>query len=82
MPTTNKLPQYCCPFCGASHYEVRETYKTLMYYEPIYENGVNVNPDRNVTTHDCRCLECGHEFHIRTRYNPILADEQEIEDDE
>jgi len=33
---------------------------TLAYYPPIYDkNGVNTNPDMNITTSALECLTCG-----------------------
>ena len=33
---------------------------TLAYYPPIYDkNGVNTNPDRNISTFRIECLTCG-----------------------
>lgn len=33
---------------------------TCVYYPPVYnKQGVNVNPDMNVTRHQRRCLSCG-----------------------
>jgi hypothetical protein len=33
---------------------------TMAYYPPVYDkNGVNTNPDMNVTTHHQRCISCG-----------------------
>ena len=33
---------------------------TAAYYPPVYnKQGINVNPDMNITTHHRRCLSCG-----------------------
>lgn len=56
----NKL--IICPYCGESYYEELYSTRTMVYYPPIYKNGVNINPDRNTTTTNCRCLNCGKNF--------------------
>lgn len=53
-----------CPYCGESYYELGLTMTTSMYYPPIYEDGVNINPDRNSRTTNCKCLGCGKSFII------------------
>lgn len=33
---------------------------TLMYFQPVYDgHGNNLNPDRNKTTSDFKCMTCG-----------------------
>jgi hypothetical protein len=67
---TNGIP--VCPFCqkptkrtGGGH-----SFTTLAYFPPQYdENGVNTNPDRNITTRSWQCLECGNRY--RTKGNNI-----------
>jgi len=52
--------KFKCPECDSDHHtgcDMGET--TLVYYSPIYKNGVNVNPDRNTTTRHITCLNCG-----------------------
>ena len=51
-----------CPHCGESYYMVKYSYKTAVYYPPIYKDGVNINPDRNTCTTYCECMNCGKEF--------------------
>lgn len=51
-----------CPHCGGSYYMENNSMSTCVYYPPIYKNGININPDRNKTTVNCTCLECGKEF--------------------
>lgn len=37
---------------------------TAMYFPPIYDkNGVNINPDRNITSGSMRCNTCGKKWH-------------------
>ena len=54
-----------CPYCNESYYEEGVTTVTLLYFPPIYKDGVNINPDRNNSTTTCHCLNCGKEFYIR-----------------
>lgn len=56
-----------CPHCGESYYMVDGLSTTCMYFPPIYKNGVNVNPDRNIITMECTCMECGKRFEIKNR---------------
>ena len=55
---------YRCPYCNESYYQEGVTTTTLLYYPPIYKDGVNINPDRNTSTTTCHCLSCGKEFYI------------------
>lgn len=48
---------------------------TAMYFPPIYKNGVNINPDRNITTTVCRCLNCNGIFSYRTRGGELIDDD-------
>lgn len=61
-----------CPNCGAINYYM-ECYQTCtaMYYPSIYENGVNINPDGNITTTVCRCRKCNKIFSYQTRYGEL-----------
>ena len=51
-----------CPHCGASYYMENYHESTLKYFPPIYKNGVNINPDRNIHTTHCTCMECKKDF--------------------
>lgn len=53
---------HCCPNCGESYYTELYCERTAVYYPPIYKDGVNINPDRNTTTHYCTCMNCGKGF--------------------
>lgn len=53
-----------CPHCGESYYTEMYSTSTAMYYPPIYKDGVNINPDRNMLTTHCECLNCHKEFDI------------------
>lgn len=56
-----------CPNCGESYYSEGVTTRTLMYFPPVYKDGVNVNPDKNISTTRCECMACHHYFYIRSR---------------
>ena len=60
----NKLEEKLirCPHCGESYYQINFGYSTLVHYIPIYKDGVNINPDRNLITTYYTCLNCGKEF--------------------
>lgn len=51
-----------CPHCSESYYMINNSECTAVYYPPIYKDGVNINPDRNITTTHCTCMNCGKEF--------------------
>lgn len=51
-----------CPHCGESYYMENYGITTTVYYPPIYKDGVNINPDRNKTSVNCTCMNCGKEF--------------------
>lgn len=53
---------HCCPHCGESYYMENYSTRTAAYYPPIYKDGVNINPDRNITTVHCTCMNCKNDF--------------------
>ncbi len=55
-----------CPKCGESYYMEKYSMTTAAYYPPIYKDGVNINPDRNTTTTECQCLNCGKNFSYKS----------------
>ena len=54
---------------------------TYAYYFPIYDkNGVNINPDRNITTSTLKCLTCNKMWKSTsqlglTTYEEVLENE-------
>ena len=60
-----------CPYCGKSYYRTGGILTTCVYYPPIYKDGVNINPDGNITTTICLCLNCGENFSYQTRYGEL-----------
>ena len=63
-----------CPYCGKSYYMEQYSTMTAMYFPPIYKDGVNINPDRNITTNVCRCLNCNGIFSYRTCGGELIDD--------
>lgn len=63
-----------CSNCGASYY--RERYKTCtaMYFPPIYKDGININPDKNITTVVCQCINCQSVFSYRMRGDKLYEE--------
>ena len=59
---TKTKSTHCCPHCGESYYMENHSECTAVYYQPIYKDGVNINPDRNKTTTHCTCMNCGKSF--------------------
>jgi hypothetical protein len=51
-----------CPKCNKSYYRRGITSITAMYFEPIFKDGVNINPDKNIVSTEIHCLSCGHDF--------------------
>lgn len=66
-----------CPNCNKEHYIEKYSTRTMKYFPPIYQNGVNINPDGNTTTVYCTCYECNHNFH----YTHIHGEIQDVVDD-
>lgn len=56
-----------CPNCGASHYSTGPSMRTAVYYPPIWQDGININPDMNTTTTQAHCCECHYDFKIKHR---------------
>ena len=53
-----------CPKCEKSYYMQGMSTVTAAHYAPIYKDGVNINPDRNIHTTRYTCLECGCEWEV------------------
>lgn len=71
VPIDRDMNEVKCPRCGESYYMVNYSTRTAMYYPPIYKDGVNVNPDGNIETTVCTCLNCHYEFEYQTRYGEL-----------
>ena len=51
-----------CPHCGAKHFIVGGSSSTAMYCPTIVKDGKVISEDRNISTTEYRCLECGKTF--------------------
>lgn len=60
-----------CPNCGKSHYSQGYSTCTAVYYPPIWKDGINVNPDMNITTTYAHCCECHYDFIIEEQGSKI-----------
>jgi len=70
------MNNWICPNCGKSDYTGGDVgMKTLMYFEPHYIDGVNVNPDRNTTTYVVHCCNCDKDFSVKSGYEFEQTDE-------
>lgn len=58
-----------CEKCGKSYYSDSLGTTTLMYYKPIYKDGVNINPDKNVTSFRRSCIGCGAQYKGKRGHN-------------
>lgn len=61
-----------CPHCNHSYYKEQYTTTTAMYYPPIYKDGININPNGNISTTVCFCLNCNQVFSYQKRYGKIF----------
>jgi hypothetical protein len=67
-----------CPKCGNTKGIMEgPSTQTCAYYPPIYEDGVNVNPDRNVSTTSYTCLKCNHTW--KEKCGLYVGDESDAE---
>lgn len=56
-----------CPECGHNILLEQGAMMTTAYYPPIYEDGVNINPDRNISTTTYKCLKCNITFTVQSK---------------
>lgn len=49
-----------CPKCHKKHFTVGESTCTLVYYQPVIKDGVDINSHHNKSTTKYTCCECGH----------------------
>lgn len=58
------------PFCDKDcRFVYGYTTTTCMYYAPIYDkNGVNTNPDGNITSGRVKCTTCNTSWYSSTQY--------------
>jgi len=49
---------------------------TAMYFTPVYDkNGVNVNPDGNITSSTVSCVTCHKKWKTSTQYGETTYEE-------
>ena len=61
------LTEYPCD--GECKFRAGLSNVTLVYYMPIYDkNGVNTNPDRNITTTNYYCINCLKQYTVASQY--------------
>ena len=63
-----------CPNCGASHYSEGPSWRTAVYYPPIWKDGNNINPDMNETTTEAHCCECHYDFKIHEQGGKVWTE--------
>ena len=61
-----------CPNCGESYYAEKYSTRTAMYYPAIWKEGINQNPDGNITTTYCECINCHYSFYYEEQYGKII----------
>ena len=49
--------------------------RTAAYYQPILKDGVNINPDMNITTTEAHCGECHYDFKIKEQGDKVWVEE-------
>ena len=62
IPEKEEKKWLVCPYCGDDFYRYDYSESTMVYYPPIYKNGINVNPDQNKKTSYYTCFNCGKRF--------------------
>lgn len=67
---------FTCPKCGSNERIMElNVCTTCVGYPAIYnEKGENINPDRNISTHNLQCLKCGERFKVRTQLEKIIGE--------
>ena len=62
-----------CPKCGSlGPLSQGISMTTAAYYPPRIVNGVNVNPDGNITRTEFICEKCGCKFSARFKYGECI----------
>lgn len=51
-----------CPYCGESYFMKKYSVSTATYCPPIWKDGVNINPGKNIITTYCKCMACKKDF--------------------
>ena len=62
-----------CPKCGSlGPLSQGISMTTAVYYPPVWENGVNINPDGNITRTEFICEKCGCKFSARFKHGECI----------
>ena len=63
-----------CPKCNSiGPLNQGASMTTSVYYPPVWENGVNINPDGNITTTEFICEKCGCKFSARFKHEKCIS---------
>ena len=72
--------KFVCPKCGSDHHggcDVRTT--TAMYFQPIWKDGKNINPDANKSSAVVHCYGCNSNYAVRWQFGKIIEMSQCLE---
>lgn len=62
-----------CPKCNSTGpLSQGASMTTTVYYQPVWENGVNINPDGNTTTTEFICEKCGCKFSAKFKHGECI----------
>ena len=63
-----------CPKCNSTGPLIQGVSMTTnVYYPPVWENGVNINPDGNITRTEFICEKCGCKFSARFKHGKCMS---------
>ena len=63
-----------CPKCNSTGPLIQGVSMTTnVYYPPVWENGVNINPDGNITRTEFICEKCGCKFSARFKHGKCIS---------
>lgn len=63
-----------CPKCNSTGpLSQGASMTTTVYYPPVWENGVNINPDGNITRTEFICEKCGCKFSARFKHGECIS---------
>ena len=63
-----------CPKCNSTGpLSQGVSMTTAVYYPPVWENGVNINPDGNITRTEFICEKCGCKFSARFKHGKCIS---------
>ena len=63
-----------CPKCNSTGPLIQGVSMTTnVYYPPVWENGININPDGNITRTEFICEKCGCKFSARFKHGKCMS---------